>query len=38
MEVDNEEGSTICLYRSMPYKMYGIVHNLHGIKTIRNGF
>ena len=27
-EVDNEEGSTICLYKSMLYKMYGIMHNL----------
>ena len=24
-EVDNEEGSTICLYKSMSYKMYGIM-------------
>ena len=33
-EVDNEEGSTtICLYKSMPYKIYGIMHNLCNIKT-----
>ena len=32
-EVDNEEGSTIPLYKSMPYKMYGIMHNLCNIKT-----
>ena len=28
VEVENEEGST-----NMPYKMYGIIHNLHSIKT-----
>ena len=33
VEVDNEEGSTIHLYKSMPYEMYGIMHNLHNIKT-----
>ena len=32
-EVDNEEGSTIHLYISMPYKMYRIMHNFHNIKT-----
>ena len=32
-EVDNEEGSTIRLYKSIPYKMYGIMHNLRNIKT-----
>ena len=32
-EVDNEEGSTIHLYKSMPYKMYGIMNNLRNIKT-----
>ena len=33
VEVDNEEGSTVRLYKSMPYKMYGIMHNLRSIKT-----
>ena len=33
VHVDNEEGSTIRLYKSIPYKMYGIMHNLHNIKT-----
>ena len=32
-EVDNEEGSTIRLYKSMPYKMYGIMDNLRSIET-----
>ena len=32
-EVDNEEGSTIRLYESMSYKMYGIMHNLCNMKT-----
>ena len=34
-EVDNEEGSTIYAYnyKSMPYKMYEIMHNLCNIKT-----
>ena len=33
-EVDNEEGSTFRLYKSMPYKMYGIMYKL----SIINGF
>ena len=33
LEVDNEEGSAICLYKSMPYKIYGIKHDLRNIKT-----
>ena len=32
-EVDNEEGSTIRLYTSMPYNL--IMHNLHNIKTTK---
>ena len=34
-EVDNEEDSTIRLYKNVPYKIYGIiyVHNLRNIKT-----
>ena len=36
-EVDTEEGSAICLHViikvRMSYKMYGIMHNLSGIKT-----
>ena len=34
-EVDNEEGSTIHLYKSMPYKMYGIMYNLHSAKAMQ---
>ena len=34
-EVDSEEGSTIRLYKSMPYKMYEIMHNLPNIKTMQ---
>ena len=39
-EVDNEEGSTIRLYmyKSMPYKMYGIMLNLHSAKTLQRDF
>ena len=34
-DVDNEEGSTICRYKSMPYKMHGVMHNLCSVKTIQ---
>ena len=35
-EVDNEEGSTIHLYKVCHYKMYGIMHNLRDIKTTQS--
>ena len=34
LEVDNED-SIIRPYKSMPHKMYGIMHNLRDIKTMQ---